>query len=411
MARSHDKRSIANGAPVDMLVNSGEMTFRHRSGISSSRRPGRTVLRAISLLLAINISAATAWGRQARIDISQGDASAFYSSRQGSAPAGATDWKCVLWPGRNSGARGFAVVGADSAARGPSRDDARIQEINRLIDAGELPLARRKLTEEVTGHGESYQTLFLEAKILFREQKCRESLKVLERCFSLDQHDPELYKLVALNAILIDRMDIAEQALQTATRLAPHDSLVLFHLGALYYTESRFPSARPLLEKSVNLNPEYVPARLFLGLTLEELGQEQTAIDCYHRAIEMSERSGSKGEQPYLYLGRLLYRENRLNESLPYLRKAVQANSRSCESLCLVARVLSVQGQEADALAALRQCTGADPNYVEAHYLLSRAYVKQGRTGEAARELSLFQELKKLEENKKDSRKNQRARP
>jgi tetratricopeptide (TPR) repeat protein len=256
---------------------------------------------------------------------------------------------------------------------------------------------------------DNYRDLYHQGKLLFEEQKYQESLKVLDRCLALNQQDPELYKLVASDAILINRMDIAEQALNSARRLAPSDSLVLFNLGALYYTDSRFAQAQPVLEESVKLNPDFVPARLFLGLTLEELNQEPGAIDAYRKSIEIGERTQFKGEQPYLYLGRLLYRENKLSESLPYLQKAAQANPQSCESLCLISRVESTQGREDPAVAALQQCIQADPKYSEAHYLLSRAYAKQGRTEDAAREMATFQDLKKREQNKKDPRRNQRA--
>jgi len=266
-------------------------------------------------------------------------------------------------------------------------------------------------SQETAMRGDSYEALFREAKILFREQKYEESLKVLERCLAFNQRDPELYKLIASDAILANRMDIAEQALTTALRLAPSDYLVLFNLGAFYYTNSRFSQAEPMLRESAKLNPQYVPARLFLGLTLEELGQEQSAAASYLQAIETAEGSEFRGEQPYLYLGRLLYRQNKMTDSLPYLQKAVQANPQSCESLCLLARVLSLQKRETQAVATLNQCLQADPRYPEAHYLLSRAYVRQGRTEEAAKELASFQELKKYEQTKKDPRKNQRAIP
>lgn len=304
-----------------------------------------------------------------------------------------------------------ASLVAQSTTTVSASDDGRLNEINRLIDAGALTAARQMLADEVTSRGDSYQTFFLEAKILFRELRYRESMKILERSLSLNQRDAEVFKLVASNAILLNRTDIAEQALKTASQLAPKDYLVFFHLGALYYTASRFPPAQPVLEKSLNLNPEYLPARLFLGLTREELGQEQSAVDCYLQAIQLAERSGFKGEQPYLYLGRLLYRQSKLDESLPYLQKAVRANLQSCEAWCLLARIHSARGRETEAVAALDQCIQADPNYSEAHYLLSRAYVKQGRREEAAKEMSQFQELKKLEKSAKDSRKNQRVTP
>ena len=53
-------------------------------------------------------------------------------------------------------------------------------------------------------------------------------------------------------------MDIAEQALKAAAKLAPNDYLVYFHLGALYYTDSLFPQAQPPLKKSLDLNPDFV---------------------------------------------------------------------------------------------------------------------------------------------------------
>ena len=306
-------------------------------------------------------------------------------------------------------AAGVTQLNEQSAAPSESSRNERLSAINRLADAGDLTAARKMLSEEVTLRGESYPTIFLEAKILFREKKYRESLRVLERVLALNQRDVEAYKLVASNAILLDRMDIVEQALKQAQQLAPDDPLVLFNLGALYYTDSRFPQAQPLLEKSVKLNPNYVPAHLFLGLSLEELGQEAAAMDCYLRAIEIGERSGFKSELPYLYPGRLLYRQNKLDESLNYLQQAVKANPQSCEALCLISRIHTARDQDSDAVTALNQCIQADPNYSEAHYLLSRAYVKQGRKEDAAKEFAQFQALKKVEENKRDPRKNQRA--
>ena len=287
-------------------------------------------------------------------------------------------------------------------------DERALEEIDRLIEAGKLQEAREKLADQVRARSESHRTFFLEAKILFREQKYRESLKILERCLALNQQDADVFKLVASNAILISRVDIAETALKKAIQVAPDDYLAHFHLGALYYTDSRFPLAEPVLRKAVKLNPEFVPARLFLGLALEELEGEEEAIQCYRQAIELTERFKVKGEQPYLYLGRLLYRQNHFPESLPYLEKAVEANPQSCEGLCLMARVFTAQGREKEAMEALAKCVKADPRHAEAHYLLSRAYVKQGRHDEAQKEMQVFQELKLLEKKTFDPRRGQR---
>jgi len=289
--------------------------------------------------------------------------------------------------------------------------DQELSEIDTLIETNHLQEARERIRNEIQERGESYGILFREAKLFFREKKYRDSLSVLKRCLAVTREDPEAYKLAASNAILIDRMDIAETALKAAARLAPDDYLVFFNLGALYYTASRFSQAEPPLEDALKLKPDYVPARLFLGLTLEELGHEPQAIECYRLAIKTAEASGFKGEQPYLYLGRLLYRENRMDECLPDLQKAVEANPRSCEALCLLARVHMSKSRNVEAMEALNQCRRADPQYPESHYLLSHIYVKQGKIDEAAKELSIFQQLKRVEQAEQDPRKNQHAMP
>jgi len=89
----------------------------------------------------------------------------------------------------------------------------------------------------------------------------------------------------------------------------------------------------------------------------------------------------------------------------------VEAESQTYEGLCLLARALLYKSREAGAITALTQCRQANPRYPEAHYLLSRIYVRQGKTEEAARELALFQKLKGDERDRKDPRKNQRAMP
>src|ERR1700686_2415536 len=129
------------------------------------------------------------------------------------------------------------------------------QPIAALIASGDLPQARQRLSQETASRGETPAGLYLEARILFEEQRYKEALQVAQHSLKMAPAEPELYKLAALSAIRMDRLDIAEPALKTAAQLAPGDYLVHFHLGALYYTKSLFLAARPELEKATQLNP------------------------------------------------------------------------------------------------------------------------------------------------------------
>ncbi|HKW98596.1 MAG TPA: tetratricopeptide repeat protein [Bryobacteraceae bacterium] len=266
--------------------------------------------------------------------------------------------------------------------------------IEALITSGDLAQARERLDQETAKRGETPAAVYLEARILFEQRRYADALKTLEPALRTGNAGAELYKLAALSAIRLDRLDIAEPALKRAAQLAPADYLVHFHLGALYYTQSLFQAAKSELEKAVELNASYMPARLFLGLTLEEVGDEKTVVENYRKAIELA-AAGAAREVPYVYLGRYYYRLNRFAESLALLEKAVEINPRSGEAQLQRGKALHAMHHDAEAVSALMLAAAADVNNAEPHYLLFRIFESQNRVDEAQAELKRFQELNK----------------
>jgi len=271
--------------------------------------------------------------------------------------------------------------------------DAWTKPIETLITSGNLAQARHRLEEETVARREDSRGLYLEARILFEERRYAEALAVVQRALAKVQTDAELYKLAALTAIRMNRLDIAEPALKTAAQLAPRDYLVHFHLGALYYTKSLFVWAKTELEKAAALNPGYMPALLFLGLTLEEVGDEKTTVATYRKAIEVGAAERTAREMPYIYLGRFYYRLNRFDEGLALLEKAVAMNPGSAEALLELGKTLHALKRDSEAAAALERSAAADARNPEPHYLLFRIFESEGREQAAQGELKRFQEL------------------
>ena len=271
--------------------------------------------------------------------------------------------------------------------------DAWTKPIETLITSGNLAQARQRLDQETAARRDTCSGLYLEARILFEERRYADALAVVQRALAKVPSDAELYKLAALSAIRMDRMDIAEPALRTAAQLAPRDYLVHFHLGALYYTESLFVLAKAELEKAAELNPGYMPALLFLGLTLEEVGDEKATVATYRRAIEVAAGERTAREMPYIYLGRFYYRLNRFDEGLALLEKAVAMNSGSAEALLELGKTLHALKRDGESAAVLERSAAADARNPEPHYLLFRLFESEGREQAAQGELKQFQEL------------------
>ncbi|HXJ37835.1 MAG TPA: tetratricopeptide repeat protein [Bryobacteraceae bacterium] len=278
------------------------------------------------------------------------------------------------------------------------------QSIEVLIASGDLPQARQRLALENASRGETPAGLYLEAKILFSEQRYQEALQVAQRSLTMGPKAPEAYKLAALSAIRLDRLEVAELALKTAAQLDPGDYLVHFHLGALYYTKSLFLAAKPELEKAAQLNSSYMPSLLFLGLALEEVGDETSTVATYRKAIEVADAQRSSREMPYVYLGRFYYRRNRFEDGLPLLEKAAEINPDSGEAWLELGKTLHGLKRDGDALAALKRAATAEVQDPEPHYLLYRILESQGHEEAAQRELLRFEELNKQRPAKDSAR-------
>jgi superkiller protein 3 len=264
------------------------------------------------------------------------------------------------------------------------------RSIQGLVDTGRLQEAQEKLNTEVTTHGESGDTLFLRGTILFKQKRFADSLKAAEQSLALGLRDAEVYKLVAFNGVILNRLDIVEPALNAALPLAPGDFTVHFHMGLLYFTTNRFAQAESQFRTVTELNPTYMRGYDMLGQAQEELEKDEAAVATYRKAIELTEQQNLKDESAYLHLAKFLWAKNRHQESLMPAQRAVAINPKSASAYYVLGRLLDELGRETEAVKALRQATEIDPELGESYYLLNRIYLRQGREEDAAKALSAF---------------------
>jgi len=77
----------------------------------------------------------------------------------------------------------------------------------------------------------------------------------------------------------------------------------------------------------------------------------------------------------------------RLEEAVAHVRKAEEVDPLSVVVLTNVGWTLAAAGRTAGAIDAYRKALALDPNYVQAHWRLSDAYLQLGRFDEAMSEL------------------------
>lgn len=281
-----------------------------------------------------------------------------------------------------------------------SRRESAEPTIEKLIDQGRLQEARERLQERFIKEGERPRLLLFEAMILYKEKQYLESIRKLERALSLQDGDPDVYKLIGLNLVAGGRSDLAGSYFEKAVELAPRDFMARYYLSLHQLTSKQFDLAAVSAQTVIKLNRRYLDGYLVLGVAQEQLGKETDAIQTYRQACEIAEQHQIKAETPFLYLARLLISLRQFEESLPPLKKALTINPNLAEAHTLLGQTLSRFEQYEQAIQSLQEAARLAPSEKSPHYLLMGIYQKLGKTDDARREMQIFRALEEKEKEK-----------
>ncbi len=142
-----------------------------------------------------------------------------------------------------------------------------------------------------------------------------------------------------------------------------------FQAAYILQSAGELERAADAYERSLRLVPS-AEAHTFLGWTYSFLGRYDDAIEECRRAIEIDPSFGN----PYNDIGAYLVEQNRLDEAIPWLEKAVAASRYCCYFYAHtnLARVYLLQGKREKARKSLLAALRVNPDYRPARELLRR---------------------------------------
>lgn len=176
-----------------------------------------------------------------------------------------------------------------------------------------------------------------------------------------------------------------EQALDVLREgLTLYPNAVELHVGVGYAQLAReeYAWARRSFEESLVLEPEHEDGLAGLGETLLKLGQDDAALRCLHRTLELGY---ADDVDLMLQIGRSLFREGSLRDradlfdtSKDFFTVAVEQAPESVEARSCLGYALHRLGDDDAAVAALRRALQLDGEYAEARiYLANILYDRQ----------------------------------
>jgi tetratricopeptide (TPR) repeat protein len=282
---------------------------------------------------------------------------------------------------------------AECEARDPGKTDALLYRGKSLLNLRRYDDAAAALRMYANTHPQSDDAAYLLAYVSFRQDKPQESLQLFSEAAKLKSPSASDLKIVALDYVLLNDYNDAAHYLELSLKLDPDDAEARYHLGRVRYQQNQFDLAIAAFDEVLQREPGNVKAEDNLGLSLEAKNQIEPAIAAYHKAIELDKAAASHSEQPYLNLGSLLAKSNRLDEAIPLLSRAAEIAPAEFKvhyelgKAYFDANRFDPAGKQAEAAVKL------NPADSSGHYLLGRIYQRLGRTDLAREQFRLTSEL------------------
>lgn len=195
---------------------------------------------------------------------------------------------------------------------------------------------------------------------------------------------------------------------QQALDISPKDKSYLYAMGHVYFRQGHHAKGEDMFRKAIRVDPNYSEAHNYLGKVLVLQGMHDEAVVEYKEALKNP--LYSTPQKPYINLGEVYTIRGQYQEALDAYSQVLRLDPSCSDFACVPAhnglgKTYFQMGQIKEAIDAYHAAIKAFPAYVDAHYNLAFAYLKQGEKGLAAAEFRKVIELFPESDLAEDSRK------
>lgn len=266
------------------------------------------------------------------------------------------------------------------------------------VAGGDSQTARKWLSRYVEAVPDSSKGLSYLAEALLGEGDYRRADSLSERALKLDAGNPLALLLRGRILAMKGMPREAEELLEKASRLAPNDPEPHFQLGTLYDANQEHRKAVAQFQKVISMTTKNPRAYDFLALNLEPLGRLEEAEQSYRKGLRVNQGPLFDGFLDYNY-GRFLMKQNRLEEALQHLDRAVEIAAGARAVHFERAKLNLKLGRRSEARRdAERALALPDPGGVildlQVYYLLATIYTRLGEKELAQKYVRLSQSTK-----------------
>lgn len=287
---------------------------------------------------------------------------------------------------------------------------------------GDLPHAVEYLQKANQIQPDNYEILFKFGTTLYQTQKLEEAKKLFTSANIISPTLAEPVYFIGLIAFDQANLELAARYFENALALKPAFADANFMLGEILAKQNRYSEAVRFYEKAVaqdrtrsvyfvrlggtyllnyepiksfqyfkeaaEIFPEIAEIKYFLAIAARTVGEYDLAISETKKALALKETADANA-----LLGSIQVDRNNFPEAEKYLRKALILNPKHSNSQHDLGRILVKQQRFAEALPFLQRAASQMPNIADVHYQLFLTYTRLKRKVDADKEFQLFKQL------------------
>ena len=256
---------------------------------------------------------------------------------------------------------------------------ALIESVKDALRAGRFADAEERCRKVFTLDPGNPIALFIVASLAANDGRTAMAIDCLRALLVRDPLSWKPHEVLSRLLLQVGEVTEGTAAASRACELDPTAAEAHSALGACYVQDGKPAEALASLRHAIDIQPGLMPAHHHLGVALRKLGQDAEAEAEFRQAIRLDPAAPA----PNVQLTKLLLDQGRDTEADACLSSAIAATASNPKMRIELASNLIAVGLPARAEKPLRETLSADPDSIEALYLLGRLLHQLGRFDEA----------------------------
>lgn len=234
-----------------------------------------------------------------------------------------------------------------------------------LIMQGRLHEALESLERAAMLEPGSASIRMKKAKVLTGLGEDDEATREFEESFKLTPHREALVRGLGLQRM--GNVREAEKIYRDVLLKDPANVDALRLLAGVAMRAKQWGDAEALLERALEIAPDFEQGWMDLGLARQEQDNTDGALEAFERAIRLDPGR----PQGYVAAGTICAMLGQHDAAMEYFEKAIQRDARSHGALSGMGHVLKTVGKQDEAIARYRECVKHNPDHGESWWSLA----------------------------------------